>query len=36
MLALYFVLEQRGFRFILGGQKVSQAGLKELTDQYIG
>ncbi|WVQ90257.1 hypothetical protein IAS59_004034 [Cryptococcus gattii] len=35
-LALYSVLEQRGFRFLLGGQKVFQAVLKELTNQYSG
>ncbi|KIR82558.1 hypothetical protein I306_00392 [Cryptococcus gattii EJB2] len=35
-LALYSVLEQRGFRFLLGGQKVFQAVLKELTDQCNG
>ncbi|KAL0247827.1 hypothetical protein I308_103905 [Cryptococcus tetragattii IND107] len=35
-LALYSVLEQRGFRFLLGGQKVFQAVLKELTGQYSG
>ncbi|KAE8540759.1 hypothetical protein D1P53_003123 [Cryptococcus gattii VGV] len=35
-LALYSVLEQRGFRFLLGGQKVFQAVLEELTDQSSG
>ncbi|KAE8540657.1 hypothetical protein D1P53_003021 [Cryptococcus gattii VGV] len=35
-LALYSVLEKRGFRFLLGGQKVFQAVLKELADQYSG
>ncbi|KAE8543641.1 hypothetical protein D1P53_000356 [Cryptococcus gattii VGV] len=35
-LALYSVLEQRGFRFLFGGQKVFQAVLKELTDQCTG
>ncbi|KIR76641.1 hypothetical protein I306_06426 [Cryptococcus gattii EJB2] len=35
-LALYSVLEQRGFRFLLGSQKAFQAVLKELTDQYSG
>ncbi|WVQ92074.1 hypothetical protein IAS59_005882 [Cryptococcus gattii] len=35
-LALYSVLEQRGFRFLLGGQKVFQAVLEELKDQSSG
>ncbi|KIR34743.1 hypothetical protein I352_02994 [Cryptococcus deuterogattii MMRL2647] len=35
-LALSSILEQRGFRFLLGGQKVFQAVLKELTDQCSG
>ncbi|KIR68953.1 hypothetical protein I314_00054 [Cryptococcus bacillisporus CA1873] len=35
-LALCSVLEKRGFRFLLGGQKVFQAVLKELADQYSG
>ncbi|KJE01106.1 hypothetical protein I311_05275 [Cryptococcus gattii NT-10] len=35
-LALYSVLEKRGFHFLLGGQKVFQVVLKELADQYSG